>query len=205
MHMQYANSLGSSATKGVMAEGAWEMSVPNGKYTITVTVGDTKAEGTFNTRHVVNAEGVKVVDFTPAGKAGTLSESAAVTVTDGKLILDSRNGGFNTKIISTVINPQDAGNVGPIASMVVTGDHDQTGSYLSQAIVALSATPQGSATSAKVVEYQINQGTPQPYTGPFIVRQTGSINITARASDNNGNFSERTFPPFVIKSQVTDG
>ncbi len=77
------------------AEGAWEYALENGRYAVTVSVGD----GAFtNSVHVVNAEGVELLPaFDPADPALWTLSTGVVEVTDGLLTLDSV-GGANTKI-----------------------------------------------------------------------------------------------------------
>ncbi|WP_420461393.1 PKD domain-containing protein [Neolewinella sp.] len=105
MHMQYGDTGGDN---GITAEGAWELAIANGTYRVTVQVGDPDAEGVVGTRHVVNAEGVTVIDEPVAEDAsGTFTGTAVVTVADGKLTLDA-DGGFNTKIATVTITPTEA-------------------------------------------------------------------------------------------------
>ncbi len=105
MHMQYGDAEG---TNGIANEGAWEIAIANGTYRVTVQAGDPDAEGIIGTRHVVNAEGVTVVDQPVAEDAsGTFTGTTVVTVADGKLTLDAE-GGFNTKIATVTITPTEA-------------------------------------------------------------------------------------------------
>jgi hypothetical protein len=91
--------------------GAWEISVPNGYYNITATVGDSTG-GTANpgaSNHVLNVETENLLNFSvPAIVTATTprlrTASKIVFVTDGKLTLDAK-GGTNTKLVSAVIAP----------------------------------------------------------------------------------------------------
>ncbi|CAH0999302.1 hypothetical protein LEM8419_00600 [Neolewinella maritima] len=105
MHMQYGDTEG---TRGPTDEGAWEIAVANGTYRVSVRAGDPDPDNTTGTRHVVNAEGVNVIDETiPPGGSTVYSGTAVVTVSDGRLTLDA-TGGFNTKIATVTITPTDA-------------------------------------------------------------------------------------------------
>ncbi|MFC4453081.1 Ig-like domain-containing protein [Deinococcus sonorensis] len=75
---------------------AFEYKVPNGKYNVTVGVGDLKNVDSVD---VINVEGTQVVKFTPSTTAGNFKASAvvAVTVTDNFLTIDAK-GGTNTKL-----------------------------------------------------------------------------------------------------------
>ena len=102
IHMQY-DDLG--GTSGPNVEGAWEILLANGTYDVTVAAGDFDDEGFGSTRHVINAEGVNVIDE-PATRntSNFFRGTAAVTVSDGRLTLDAI-GGVNTKIIYATIRP----------------------------------------------------------------------------------------------------
>ena len=73
----------------------WEHNLSNGRYQITVGVGDSQ---NIDSVHTVRAEGVSVVsNFVPTKANPTKIGTATVDVTDGRLTLDSF-GGTNTKI-----------------------------------------------------------------------------------------------------------
>ncbi len=118
MHMQYAGS------NGVAAPGSWEIELPNGLYTVFVAGGDTDTESTEITRHVINAEGVNLVDFFtfPEGGPGTAGQqtgSAIISLTDGRLTLDA-TGGSNTKILYVEITELTC----PVTDEVVVFEED---------------------------------------------------------------------------------
>lgn len=107
---------GKNCSTGTLTSGAFEYPVVNGKYTVTVSVGDAAADptpaGTASTNqnsvHVINAEGTAVVTaFTPSGTTNATNfsvKTATVTVNDGKLTVDAK-GGKNTKINYIDITP----------------------------------------------------------------------------------------------------
>lgn len=100
IHMQ-ADDLTLSALTRI--EGVWEAKATNGKYDVTVSVGD---GGYIDSKHSINVEGVSAIkDFVPT--TGTKFKSATVTVTvsDGKLTIDAANG-TNTKINTVTIKPR---------------------------------------------------------------------------------------------------
>lgn len=73
----------------------WSNAVPAGTYTVTIGVGDPKF---YDSVHVVNVEGVRVIDkFVPSKANPFKIVTATVDVTDGFLTVDSI-GGTNTKI-----------------------------------------------------------------------------------------------------------
>ncbi|THF86520.1 hypothetical protein E7T09_10450 [Deinococcus sp. KSM4-11] len=96
-----------AAVNGVasnLVSGAFEYKVANGKYTVTVSVGDaaTADDGTtksnLNSLHSIRLEGTTVIDkFVPTVAKPFTSASVPVTVADGMLTVDAI-GGKNTKI-----------------------------------------------------------------------------------------------------------
>ena len=115
VHMQYDDTNGNLGTR---VEGAWEITLPNGDYEVTIALGDPENDNTTGTRHVANAEGVTVVNRPAAIASGTPSgnffvATQTVTVADGRLTVDA-TGGFNTKILYLTIQPEV---VQPVAAL----------------------------------------------------------------------------------------
>ncbi|QNF34067.1 putative Ig domain-containing protein [Adhaeribacter swui] len=109
MHMQ-ADDITGTTFNGTPIEGYWEIKVPNGKYDVTVSAGDSDP-GTVPESHTLNVEGVNAFsNFVPTGTAGTAtrfkSAKVRVTVNDGFLTINA-DGGINTKINSALITPID--------------------------------------------------------------------------------------------------
>ncbi|MDN3496523.1 malectin domain-containing carbohydrate-binding protein [Planococcus sp. APC 4015] len=99
MHMQPENL--PADFNGTRINAYWEIQVPNGRYEVTVGVGDPNV-GADAESHVVNAEQMNVVSaFVPTGAAGSNTRhkvsTGMVDVTDGHLTIDAA-GGVNTKI-----------------------------------------------------------------------------------------------------------
>jgi YD repeat-containing protein len=75
--------------------GGWEVAVPNGSYTVTVSVGDA---GATDSTHRINVENVNAINnFVPSGSTRFRSATVTVTVSDARLTIDARNG-TNTKL-----------------------------------------------------------------------------------------------------------
>jgi len=94
IHMQY--SAAAPTATGNSAPGAWEYTVPNGSYNVTVAVGDASF---IDSTHTINVEGKPaIVAFVPPSATNQFkTATVTVTVTDGKLTLDAK-GGTNTKL-----------------------------------------------------------------------------------------------------------
>ena len=91
IHMQYA-----ATGTGNPAHGAWEYSVPNGTYAVTVSVGD--ANGAVDSTHVINVEGTPAIaGFVPTAANPFDVVTVTVPVTNGMLTIDAK-GGTNTKL-----------------------------------------------------------------------------------------------------------
>ena len=98
MHMQATDV---PNFNGTVADGQWEMAVPDGQYAVTVAVGDPQTN-TDPEIHTLRVEGTSAISgFVPSGGNGSATHHATATVTvtvaDGRLTLDAI-GGTNTKI-----------------------------------------------------------------------------------------------------------
>ncbi|WP_415784594.1 Ig-like domain-containing protein [Deinococcus saxicola] len=102
INMQCGNQqTGNPCSSGTLTSGAFQYKVINGKYNVTVGVGEASTD--VNSTMQINLESgtanaVTVLSgFVPSATSRTLIKSAAVTVSDGMLTVDAK-GGFNTKI-----------------------------------------------------------------------------------------------------------
>lgn len=89
VHMQYPNT----------PAAAWEYSVPNGTYSVTVSVGDQPGTGgVYDSQHTIRVEGITAINrFQGSATQQYQLASVKVNVTDGRLTVDAI-GGTNTKI-----------------------------------------------------------------------------------------------------------
>ena len=167
VHMQLPAS-----APGVSTTGTWRAAVGNGTYRVTVGVGDPAFQ---DSHHVVNAEGVTVIDFTPTATERNRSATSTVTVTDGFLDL-TPTGGTNTKIAFVDIAAQQQQT--PIVSATTPDD---------------GATDVVRDTSVTV---QLNQGV-DPATansdGVRLVAPNG--NVVNGFYNTDGAYSNITFVP----------
>ena len=104
IHLQYPTDLANSASS-VTTPVAWEYDLANGRYEVTVGVGDPDF---FDSNHVINVEGQSIISgfepiglevngFLPIGAEAFSVGTATIEVNDGRLTLDAI-GGENTKI-----------------------------------------------------------------------------------------------------------
>ena len=104
IHLQYPTDLG-NFTDSITTPAAWEYELANGRYEVTVSVGDNKYT---DSNHLINIENQNAIpEFSPS--AGELFATGTITVdvTDGKLTLDAI-GGENTKLNYISILPVDS-------------------------------------------------------------------------------------------------
>ena len=74
---------------------AWQYNIPNGKYSVTASVGDPTS---LDSTHQINVEGVELIDgFKPNSNERFKIATTVVDVNDGQLTVDAI-GGNNTKI-----------------------------------------------------------------------------------------------------------
>jgi glucose/arabinose dehydrogenase len=75
--------------------GSWEIAVPNGFYTVTLSMGESNY---FDSRHRLAVEGqAAIADFVPTAANPFFTASKVVQVSDGRLTLNAA-GGANSKI-----------------------------------------------------------------------------------------------------------
>lgn len=97
IHMQYPTS--NPNLTAVKIPAAWEYTIPNGTYQVTVCVGDEiNSSGVYDSQHTINVEGVNAInDFQSNSKQEYKIATVRVNVTDGRLTVDAI-GGTNTKL-----------------------------------------------------------------------------------------------------------
>jgi hypothetical protein len=92
IHVQYGDVGG---TGGVLTAGAWEYTLPNDTYQVTVSAGDQPA---YDSSHTVRVEGITAINaFVSSAAAEYRQATVTVPVSDGRLTLDAI-GGHNTKL-----------------------------------------------------------------------------------------------------------
>ncbi|MFC6666584.1 hypothetical protein ACFP9V_15435 [Deinococcus radiopugnans] len=99
---------GNTCFTGTKTAGAFEYKMADGKYKVTVSVGDASAStnaNNTNSEHTINVEGVNLINkFIPTQTNLFQKATKEVTVTGGVMTLDAK-GGKNTKINYIILEP----------------------------------------------------------------------------------------------------
>lgn len=194
LHMQYAGA----------AAAAWEYAVPNGTYSVTVSVGDQpKAGGVYDSSNTIRVENKTLIDhFQATAKEEYHLATATVNVTDGRLTVDAV-GGSNTKI-----NYLEITNITPGRHPYVTDSSfspDATGlAYRDTAInvdVKLPTVGKGVATPLNTTNVQLYR-TEDGYVIPGEVNTSGAgdaiVYQPSQLLDANTNYT------FKVTNAVRD-
>lgn len=114
IHMQYPTT--NPNLTAVKIPAAWEYTIPNGTYQVTVCVGDEiNASGVYDSQHKINVEGVNAINhFQSNSQQQYKTATVRVNVTDGRLTVDAI-GGTNTKL-----NYIEIYNVPPLGQITYT-------------------------------------------------------------------------------------
>lgn len=164
LHMQYPNT--PAAT--------WEIAVPNGTYSVSVSVGDQPGSGgVYDSKHTIRVEDVTAINrFQSTSEQEYQLASIKVNVTDGRLTVDAI-GGTNTKI-----NYINIVHVPPGKHPLVTDssiDSDYTGVYRNAAINVDVDLP---TAGAGVDPATLNTSNVQLYRTTDNARVPGVVNTT---------------------------
>ena len=174
-----------SANRDGGVDGSWEYAVPNGRYEVSVSVGD---NGFGDSVHRIEVEGVVAIDNVVLSAGAFSGNTVTVSVADGRLTLDA-TGGTNTKLNYVDIAPAGSGGddaTPPEVEVLLSGSTDGSGAYLNAATVTISAADEG-GSGLNSVAYSLDGSPFTAYTGPFSVASQGSHTLTARAFDGDGN------------------
>ncbi len=184
-----------TATQSPNGPGAWEYTVPNGSYVVTVGVGDS---GFTDSTHKVQVEGQTVITgFVPTTANPFSSATATVTVTDGSLTIDA-TGGTNTKLTFVDIDkaPTGTDTAAPTVSATVSGLQSSAGVYKNKATITVSASDVGTGVAG--TSYSLDNGAFTAYSAPVEVTTTGAHTVRARAQDAAGNVTTTALTNFSV-------
>ena len=175
----------------------WELQVPNGTYAVRVVAGD---PNTFDSRHVLMAEGVTILDGTPTSASRFIEATANVTVTDGRLTLAQGTGGSNTKLCFVDLSAVNGG-----VQVALTSPAHQSANYSTPSTVEFAAaatTSNGGATITSVEFFQGFTSVGQDGSAPFAFTWTpaaaGTYSVMAKATDSTGAVGFSVFNKITV-------
>ena len=189
-----------------LSNGSWEYALPNGTYTVSLSVGDADFG---NSRHSVTAEGQNVVsEYVPTGPGDFETGTRTVDVTDGRLTLDVGFNGANTKLNWVTIAGEglagDADRIDPSLTAEVSGEQRPDGAYSTSATITASATDAGGSGLAGIT-VALDGGPAAPYGEPVVVTEPGAHTAVVTATDGAGNTTTRTLEFSVVAVVLGDG
>jgi hypothetical protein len=97
---------------------SWEIAVPNGDYAVHVGAGDPVY---FDSKYAIAVEGALVVDGTPADSQHWVEGMKTVTVSDGRLTINTATGAVNNKICFIEITPVTGHTIPAADESILTG------------------------------------------------------------------------------------
>lgn len=189
---------------GVREPAAWECALPNGIYSVTVSVGD---QPTYNSKHTIRVQKVVVINQFQSSQPQEyqLATSDPVNVTNGKLTVDAI-GGINTKINYIEIESISPGSHPRVTSTSL--ESNATGIFRDTAIsLTISQGVDETTLEGNVQLYRTSTNTPVSGVvntsggGDIIVFQPGrlldiSTNYTLRVTQGVKDESAITFFPY---------
>ncbi|MFE9613074.1 OmpL47-type beta-barrel domain-containing protein [Streptomyces sp. NPDC006012] len=108
------------------------------------------------------------------------------------------NAAAEKNVAFTVVAPPSDDTTPPETSATVSGERDAAGAYIDMATVTVTASDTGSGVNT--IEYAVDSGAWQPYTGPAMVHQTGDHTVRYRATDKAGNAAADKSVEFTVVS-----
>ena len=159
---------------------AWEISVPNGTYNVTLTAGDPSY---FDSKYAFSAEGILAMSGTPNSGNRFISAVKTVTVNDGKLTIADAAGAINNKLAFLDIEagpasppPPPTGDVPVVPATIQAEDFksffDTTaanlgGQYRSTAVDVITASEGGYAVGYTAAGEWLSYTVNSPAAGTF--------------------------------------
>ncbi|MCK0146239.1 PKD domain-containing protein, partial [Arenibacter sp. F26102] len=178
----------------------WIVNVPNGTYSVNISVGDPDYT---DSNHVLDVNEVTIVDYNQENIApddySNLEETKLVDVIDGTLRLSLGTGGANAKPNYIRLAPFDASLVPPTIVANFDGNISDTDTYRGSLQVSLEAIDESNSGGIARLEYTLDDNAVESYAQPFDVVTEGAHTLVVTAEDNNGNTSEKTYN-FIIET-----
>ncbi|NUS30866.1 MAG: DUF1080 domain-containing protein, partial [Streptomyces sp.] len=170
------NAQGEYVGSASVAISATDEAGGSGIDSVQYAVGDTSDWLPYTTPVVVDQAGRHTIRYRALDKAGNVAAEKSVTF--------------------TVVPPASDDTTPPETSATVTGEQDTDGAYFDMATVTVSASDTGSGVSG--IEYAVDSGAWQPYSGPVMVHQLGTHTVRYRATDKAGNVAAEKSVRFTV-------
>ncbi|MCK0133808.1 PKD domain-containing protein, partial [Arenibacter sp. S6351L] len=172
----------------------WVVNVPNGTYSVNISVGDPDFT---DSNHVLDVNGVTIVDYNQENDApddySNFEETKLVDVIDGTLRLSLGTGGVNAKPNYIRLAPFDSSLIPPTIVANFDGNNSATNTYRGSVQVSLEAIDESNSGGIARLEYVLDGNATAIYTDPLDITTEGTHTLIVSAEDNNGNTSEKTF------------
>ncbi|MGW0792164.1 OmpL47-type beta-barrel domain-containing protein [Streptomyces sp. NPDC002911] len=161
-----------------------------GMATVTVTASDT-GSGVNTIEYATGADGTWQPYTAPVMVHEVGTHTVRYRATD-----KSGNAAAEKSVDFTVVEPPSQDQTPPETSVVVTGDKNSDGAFITSAKATVTATDADSGVAK--VEYSLDGGPYLAYTTPVIVDRVGYHAFAHRATDKAGNTSEAKQISFTV-------
>ncbi|MFC8591907.1 OmpL47-type beta-barrel domain-containing protein [Streptomyces atroolivaceus] len=161
-----------------------------GMATVTVTASDT-GSGVNTIEYAIGADGAWQPYTAPVMVHEVGTHTVRYRATD-----KSGNTAAEKKTDFTVVEPPSQDKTPPVTSVVVTGDKNSDGAFITSAEATVGATDADSGVDK--VEYSLDGGPYLAYVSPVIVDRVGHHTLAHRATDKAGNTSEAKRVSFTV-------
>ncbi|MEU1486494.1 family 16 glycoside hydrolase [Streptomyces sp. NPDC005752] len=161
-----------------------------GMATVTVTASDT-GSGVNTIEYAVGAGGAWKAYTAPVMVHEVGAHSVRYRATD-----KSGNVAAEKSVDFTVVEPPSQDKTPPETSVVVAGDKNSDGAFITSAEATVAATDADSGVDK--VEYSLDGGPYLGYSSPVIVDRVGYHTFAHRATDKAGNTSEAKQVSFTV-------
>ena len=177
----------------------WLVEVPNGTYSVNISVGERDFS---NSNHVLDVNGTEVINFNQdADTEGNFysEDTKFVEVTDGTLRMSLGTGGFNAKPNYIRLAPLNTSLLPPTILATFDGNNSDADTYRGPVDITLEARDESDSGSIIRLEYNLDDSGVEAYTAPITVSEVGAHVLEVTAEDGNGNTTIEIFS-FTIET-----
>ncbi|MEU9611973.1 family 16 glycoside hydrolase [Streptomyces sp. NPDC048209] len=161
-----------------------------GMATVTVTASDT-GSGVNTIEYAIGADGAWQPYTAPVMVHEVGTHSVRYRATDR-----SGNVAAEKSVDFTVVEPPSQDRTPPETSVVVSGDKNSDGAFITSAKATVTATDADSGVDK--VEYSLDGGPYLAYSAPVVVDRVGRHTFAHRATDKAGNTSQAKQASFTV-------